>query len=242
MNKKIIFLGAVIVVAAFIVSLGTSRNDMPRTISVTGECLTTAPRDRTAITLRVTTLDKSAATSMRRASAQIAAITEYLKNMDVKMQTTRFDSFEKTEWNHAAQKSVNLGIETTIAIEVSANNIETIEKILSEFAGRENVYAENLRMFTSSETMQPIMDDCLATAVENARARANALASGDGRRAGKMLAAEYGTGMVARPTSNFMTRSAKLESAAMDMAYTAGGIVSQDTQVTVTVSAVFEIK
>lgn len=242
MNKKV--LGVAIFVAVFVALMCICRHNdnTPRTIAVTGECLTTAPKDRTAITLRVTTLDKSAAKSMRMASAQVASITEYLKNMDVKMQTTRFDSYEKTEWDRASQKSISVGIETTIAIEVSASNIETIEKILSEFAGRDNVYAENLRMFTSTETMQPIMDDCLATAVENARARANALASGDGRRAGKMLAAEYGAPSVVRPTSNFMARSAKLEAVAMDMAYTAGGIVSQDTQVTVTVSAVFEIK
>lgn len=243
MNKKIVFGAAFIIVAAAILAFGGARNEMPRTIVVNGECLTTAPKDRTAITLRVTTLDKSAAASMKMASSKMAEITDYLKTMDVKMQTTQFDSYEKTEWDRALQKSVSLGIETNIAVEVSASNIETIEQILTQFAGQKNVYSENLRMFTSSEAMKPVMEECLGAAVENARTRANALAAGDGKRAGKMLSVEYGasTSSVTRPTSNFL-RSAKMAIAEDAVAYTGGGIVAQDTQVTVNVSAVFEIR
>ncbi len=244
MNKKVICGAAFIVTAAVLIVCGrVDTSKTPRTIAVNGECLTTAPKDRTAITLRVTTLDKSAAVSMKRASAKMAEITAYLKTQDVKMQTTQFDSYEKTEWDRAAQKSVVLGIETNIAVEVSADSIDTIEKILSQFAGQQNVYSENLRMFTSSEAMKPVLEECLGRAVENARGRANALAAGDGRRAGKMLAVEYGasTASVTRPTANFL-RSAKMAVAEDAVAYSGGGIVSQDTQITVNVSAVFEIK
>lgn len=221
------------------------RDANPRTIAVSGECLTTAPKDRTAITLRVTTLDKSAAVSMKKATAQIAAITEYLKTQDVEMQTTEFNSYEKTEWNRTLQKSETLGIETTIAVEVSSDNMEKIEQILSRFAGAPNVFTENLRMFTSSQAMKPILEKCLGAAVENARARANALASGDGDRAGKMLSVSYDVAssqMYQPRTSNFLRASAKMAmtEGAMDMA--AGSIVSKDTEVSVSVSAVFEIK
>ncbi len=160
------------------------------------------------------------------------------------MQTTQFDSYEKTEWDRNAQKSIVLGIETNIAIEVSANNIETIENVLSQFAGQQNVYSENLRMFTSTEAMKPILEECLGTAVENARTRAGALAAGDKKRAGKMLAVAYDTNVqnVVRPTANFL-RSASKEMAVMDAGVmTGGGIVAKDTEVSVTVSAVFEIK
>ena len=244
MNKKLIFGAAFIIVAGALLAFGGSaKNEIPRTIVVGGECLTTAPKDRTAITLRVTALDKSAAASMKQASAQMAEITAYLKTQDVKMQTTQFDSYEKTEWDRTAQKSVSLGIETNIAVEVSADSIDKIEQILTRFAGVQNVYSENLRMFTSSEAMKPVLEECLGAAVENARARANALAAGDGKRAGKMLSVEYGASSsnIARPTANFL-RSAKMAVAADAVAYTGGGIVAQDTQVTVNVSAVFEIR
>lgn len=243
MKKSLIWIGTVIGTAAVLSLIfgALERKSEPRTIATSGECLATAPRDKTAITLRITTLDKSAATSMKMATAKVAEITEFLKTQDVQMQTTQFNSYEKTEWNRDEQKSVVLGIETTIAVEVSANNIETIEKILTQFAGQTNVYSENLRMYTSPETLKPVIEDCMARAVENARMRADALAMGDGKRAGKMLAVSYGAqnGNVAYPTSNLM-RSAKLEvAAAMDAA---GTIVSRDTDVSVTVSAVFEIR
>lgn len=242
MQKTILTAAAVVIAAGLIAWVGGPSRDVP-TISVSGECLTTAPKDRTAITLRVTTLNKNAAQSMKMASSQIADITAYLKTLPVKMQTTEFNSYEKTEWDRVAQKSVKLGIETTIAVEVSADNIETIEQVLTKFAGMENVYSENLRMFTSTETLKPILEKCLGTAVENARVRANALAAGDGRRAGKMMAVEYGasTNNVVRPTANYL-RSAKMAVAEDSAAFTAGGIVAKDTEVSVSVSAVFEIK
>lgn len=246
MNNKIVFATCVVIAAAAIVIGANYRASAPRTISVTGECLTSVPKDRTAITLRVTTLSKSAAESMKLATTKIAQITEFLKTQDVKMQTTQFDSYEKTEWDRTAQKSVSLGIETNIAVEVSADSVDKIETILARFAGQPGVYSENLRMFTSSEAMKPVLEDCLGTAVENARARANALAAGDNRHAGKMLDVSYGakTSDTYRPTSNFMLRSAKaaVMETAMDSVATAGGIVAKDTEVSVTVSATFEIK
>lgn len=223
---------------------GLRAPSVPRTIAVRGECLTTAPRDKTAITLRVTALDKSAAKSMKIATQQVAKITEFVKTLDnAEMQTTEFNSYEKTEWNRDLQKSITLGIETSIAVEVSSKNIETIEKVLNEFAGAENVFSENLRMYTSAEVLKPIMEKCLGTAVENARVRANALAAGDNRRAGKMISASYETNtanttMYKNIAPRMMAMGAVTESA-MDVG---GSLVAKDTDVSVAVSAVFEIK
>lgn len=211
-------------------------------INVSGECITSAPKDRTAITLRVTTVDKNAAKSMKMATEKMAAITDFLKSQnDIKMQTTEFNSYEKSEWDHVAQKSVNLGIETRIAIEVSSSNIENIEKVLNKFAGQPDIYTENFRMFTSTETLQPIMEKCLGTAVENARQRANALVSADNRRAGKLLSVSYGdVSYNERPYANYRLMGAKMAVAeSMD---TGGSLVAKDTEITVSVSASFEIK
>ena len=124
----------------------------------------------------------------------VAKITEFVKGLDnAEMQTTEFNSYEKTEWNRDLQKSVSLGIETSIAVEVSSKNIETIEKVLNEFAGSEHVFSENLRMYTSAEVLKPIMEKCLGVAVENARVRANAIAAGDNKRAGRILSVSYET-------------------------------------------------
>ena len=221
-----------------------ARTNEIRKINVNGECLTSVPKDRTAITLRVTTLDKNAASSMKKATDKMAEITDYLKTLDVKMQTTEFNSYEKTEWNHELQKSENLGIETRIAVEVSAANPEIIASVLNKYAGMEDVFANNLRMFTSSETLKPAMEKCLGVAVEDARTRANALVAPNGLKAGKLLSVSYGnTSYEERPFANYRMMTAKLESAAMDESFDTGGsIVGKDTEITVSVSATFEIK
>lgn len=214
---------------------------IPNTVSTTGECLTTAPRDRTAVTLRVTTLNKNALQSMRDATKKISEINAFLSTLDVKSQTTEFNSYEKTEWNHSTQKSVNLGTETTIAIEVSADNIDVIEQVLDQFAGQPNIYVGNLAMFTSAETMQPIMEKCLGAAVENARMRATALVRDEKRTVGKLLNITYGNASYdVNPTANYRMM-AKAET--MDTGAGAfGTLTSKDTNVTVRVSATFEIK
>lgn len=243
MNNKILW-GAVAAVCVLVLGwFAIDRFAQPRTISVDGECLTSVPKDRTAITLRVSVTDKSAAKSMKLASAKVAEMNTFLKTLDVKVQTSEFNSYEKSEWNHTKQKSEFIGIETTIALDVSAKDIDTIEKVLNQFAGVEDIFVTNLRMFTSAETMKPVLESCLGTAVENARDRANGLAAGVGKKAGKLLAVSYSNGVAyTAPTANF--RLAKAEMAVMDTGsgYAGGAITGKDTDVSVRVSAIFEIK
>ena len=243
MKKYIIWILSVIGFGA-VVSLAFDFVKKPteiRKINVSGECLTSVPKDRTAITLRVTTLDKNAAKSMKMATDKMAEITDYLKTIDVKMQTTEFNSYEKTEWNHELQKSVDLGIETRIAVEVSSDDMEKIESVINKFAGQEDVYTENLRMFTSSETMKPALDKCLSVALDDARARANALVVGDNLKAGKLMSVSYdNVSYGERPVANYRLMGAKMATAE---SFDAGGsIVGKDTEITVSVSATFEIK
>ena len=244
--KKTLALTTVIVGAAAILDLVFGLFEKPkevRKINVSGECLTSVQKDRTAITLRVTTLNKNAATSMKMATEKMADITDYLKTLDVKMQTTEFESYEKTRWNRTTEQEENLGTETRIAVEVSASNPEIIESVLNKYAGQEDIYTENFRMFTSQEALKPVMEKCLGTAVVDARRRANALVADDGLKAGKLLNVSYGNvSYNERPVANYRLMSAKI---AMDSATgieTGGSLVSKDTEITVTVSATFEIK
>ncbi len=244
MKKTFIWIGTVIGVAA-VMSLvfgAISQRHAPEIVSVNGECLTTAPKDKTAITLRVSTLAPSAVDSMRAATEQIATITEYLKTQPVEMQTTQFNSYEKTEWNRDEQKSVSLGTETTIAVEVSADNMTTIEHVLEKFAGTPNVFSENLRMFSSPATLKSAQEECLGIAVKNARERANALAAGDNKRAGKMLSVAYGTNTSSTTIPVNLLRSKMVMTESASAFDTSGTIVATDTDVAVSVSAVFEIK
>ena len=135
-----------------------------------------------------------------------------------------------------------MGVETRIAVEVSAKNPEIITDILNKYAGTEDVFTSNLRMFTSSEAMKPVLEKCLGTAVADARERANALVAPKNK-AGKLLSVSYGNvSYQERPYANYRLTSKSLlkeESASFD---TGGSIVGKDTEITVTVSATFEIK
>ncbi len=244
--KKTLTLTAVIIGVAAVLDLMFGIFDKPneiRKINVNGECLTSAPKDRTAITLRVTTLDKNPSVSMKKATEKMAAITDYLKTIDVKMQTTEFNSYEKTRWNRATEQDENLGVETVIAVEVSATDPELISSVLNKYAGTEDVFTNNLRMFTSSETLKPIMEKCLGAAVEDARSRANALVNPSGLKAGKLLSVSYGNvSYNERPYANYRVMGAKLASEESISFDTGGSIVGKDTEITVSVSATFEIK
>ncbi len=242
MKKTIIWITSVIGMAATVVLAYTYfiGYNAQQNISVAGQCITSAPKDRTAITLTVRTLDDNPATSMKIASAKMSEITAFLKTMDVEMQTTEFDSYEKTEWDNQTQKSIVLGTETNIAIEVSSDKMEDIEIVLGKFAGTDNIYTSGLRMFTSAAAMQPIMDKCLADAVNNARARAQIIAQAGGKSIGKLIHAEYGNNKNSnQPAPSNMLRMGKMEAASFDMA---GGLVSKDTVITVDVQASFELK
>lgn len=243
--KKALVLTAGIIGAAALLDIifgALSQQTETPKIYIDGECLTTAPKDRTAVTLRVTMVDKNAATSMKKATDKMAEITNFLKKKNVKMQTTEFDSYEKSEWDYNLKKNIKLGIETRIAVEVSSDNVLQIENVLNEFAGDPNVYVDDFRMFTSAETLKPVMEKCMGTALENARARANAALAPDRKRAGKLLSATYGgSSSIERPLANFraMKSMAMVEEASID---TSGSFVSKDTNINVSVSAVFEIK
>lgn len=236
--------GASVIGAGAVMALifgALEKSSVPETISVVGECQTSAIKDRTAITLRIKALDANAAESMRIATEQTKEITNFLVDQDVEMQTTEFNSYEKTEWNRDTQKSVTLGIETTIALEISADNINEIERVLNKFAGTPNVYSENLRMYSSNQTLQSALERCLAGAVENARVRADALATGDKQKSGKMLAVSYDTTTSANyaPVARFGAAKLMATESSID---TSGTLVTKDTDVSVRVTAVFEIK
>ena len=100
MKKTLIWFGSVVGAGAVmaLVFMAINRPSIPKTITVSGECLTSAPKDKTAITLRVEVLADSTLESMRTATAQMAEITEFLKTQPVEVQTTQFNSYEKTEW------------------------------------------------------------------------------------------------------------------------------------------------
>ena len=172
--------------------VSASANKPNRLISVVGECNGHVQKDKTAVTLRIQTLAKSGAESMAMARNSYNVVAAMLEQFNgIEKQTVRWESFEKTEWKNDHQET--LGIQTIISIDISSKNSTDIEEILSRGEKMPNVFPENLRMFASNEKMKPAMEACINDAVQNARAKAEAIAKSEGADLGKMISAEYGT-------------------------------------------------
>jgi hypothetical protein len=153
----------------------------------------------------------------------------------MQIQTTQFSSYEKTEWNHDASKSISLGFETTISTEFSSANRETIEKILSHVAASssfDDVAPENLRMYASPEKIKIATENCLGIAVMNARARATTIAASEGTQLGAMISAEYGEAANESAPSPMPRVMAMAKS--MDV-----NLASKDAEISVAVRATF---
>ncbi|MCL1902503.1 MAG: SIMPL domain-containing protein [Alphaproteobacteria bacterium] len=213
-----------------------------RTIMTTGECLSSVERDTTAITLRVTELNKDAGVSLSAARRVYATLAEYLRGIKddtMKIQTVRFDTNEKTEWNHVEQKSVTLGFETNIEVSVSSKDRATIETILSHVGQTIDVIPGNLRMFTSPEKMKPALEACIQSAVENARDKAESIATADGVRVGKMISASYSrtTGGDMQPRPMMFSRAAGVM---MDSAMPE--LFASDSDISVVVNISFQVR
>ncbi len=239
--KKNIILPTILAILLVFAIFYPKRPEQIKTISVTGECTTTIPRDKTAITLRVKTLNENSAISVHDATELARKITDFVKTQPATAQTTDFTSYEKTQWNKDAEKYEVLGTQTEIAIEISSNTMETIETILTEFMGEQNVYSDNLRMYASTNETRHAMESCLTEAIKNAQNRASAMAAASDMKIGKMLNASYGTQPKIEPISRNMPMLAA--KAYTDNSIDASGTLSTtETEISVSVNATFELR
>lgn len=238
MNKKtLILIGIIITFLIISVSVYILKPVTKRTVGVTGECTTMVPKDNVAITLRITTLDKNSAVSMNQASQKLAEMMEFFKTQDVQVETTGFNSYEKTDWDNKSQKQISVGIETNISVEVFAKNRAIIESVLDKFAGSKNIYSDNLRIFTSKQASQKATESCLDLAIKNARERAEVIAKSENKSIGKMISAQYLQNYTSEDFENiqFSARASKTDSVPIQLS-------NRDSEITVNVNAVFEIK
>jgi predicted secreted protein len=206
-----------------------------------GECSAKVAKDKTAITLRISVLNKNASESLRLAQGISDILTKgfsELKDDSLEMETVQFSSWERTEWNQELKKSESQGVETNISLEVSSSNRKTIENILQNLPSQTDVnikiLPENLRVYASDAEIQKATEDCMAQAVVNAKDRAQSLAESEGARIGKMISVSYGSDFQSSgPIPIVRTAKAMFDS---------GAISATDAVVKTSVSAIFELR
>jgi len=212
-----------------------------RTVSATGVCVAKIPRDKFSITLQIQTLDRNAAVSLRAAQAAADDVARRIRTIEdstLEIQTTNLFSFEKTEWRN--NSAIPLGIQSQIDLEVTSSNRETINAVLEIAKNVPNaqIFPQNMRNFSSREVTDKATEDCLQTAIQDARDKAFALASGDGERLGRLVSAQFGT---AQPPHGIMPRVMAMRA---DMGGGGGGefLQSAEGDLSIRVEATFRIK
>lgn len=247
-SKLVGFTG--ILAAAFIgtglwLGLRGGASDAPRRIAVSGECLSSVAQDMTAVTLRFVAINENPAVSMNMARSAYEGLSARIRGITddtMKMNTKRFDSYEKTEWNPTENRSVTLGTETTIELEVSSENRNTIEDVIAMAGGNSLTLVQGLRMYTSNKTMKPALEACIKTAVENARDKATAIASADGRTIGKMASAQYARTVSANGGIRPLMKTEMYNVASFDLGTGGTELFSSDSEISVTVDVEFDVR
>jgi uncharacterized protein YggE len=175
------------VLIAVFFSVGVLAAEPPRTVSVTGNCVRSVVPDRGALTLTVEVKDPDAKRAQTAASRQYDALRgkiAALKLKDGEISTSEYISEEIREWEHS--KMVSKGFHTRIGLRVETADHARLGEVI-EIASREEIKeVSELRLFVSTKKMLDEKMACLREASEQARAKAESLASALGAKVGEV--------------------------------------------------------
>lgn len=246
LNINVVFV-VFVAVCAYAFS-GKSNNQ----INVSGECSKKVAKDRVSIILQVKNLDKNASLASQKSMKTYKAISEYVVGLqkevpEIELETTEYDTYEKTEWNSSLKKNVKLGVENVIGLSITSPKMDLVGTILAEVSKFSDVYPNGLRTFVSRATFKKEQAACLDEAVKNAQAKAIDMATSVGQSIGKMTHVSVYNDNYSY-TSNTrsyksMAKMAVMEDAEEDMVETGGpSIFTGNADISLKVNTTFELK
>ena len=174
----IMAVGLIIVCLALVIGISTTKQDVQKTISVTGSSELTVMPDQAKMYVVVVTL-KDTAVAAQEENAKISnEVIEALKSKGIKsedIQTQGYYLYEKTEWNDKLQKSESVGYELQHTLEIRTTDIDNVGEYLDVAvnAGANNVDRVNFDLTKAKE--QEVNSQALSKATENARSKAEGI-------------------------------------------------------------------
>ncbi len=210
-----------------------------RLISVSGTVTKTASPELAYITLSIETLDKSASKSQNDNAVQANQVMVALKNAGIAeddLETSSYNVREEFEWNESMRKSVSVGYKTTNTIRATVRDLENVGNVIdvAVTAGANSISGVSFAL--TKETQSELKTIALKDASENARIKAQSIASGLGIGVGQVYSASesssYSTPSYAR---NYAMEDAGGQSAPTP-------ITPGDIEFSATVSVQFEIQ
>ena len=163
-----------------------------RLISVSGTVTKTASPELAYITLSIETLDKSASKSQSDNAVQANQVINALENAGIAtgdIETSSYNVREEFEWTEYPRKSVSVGYKTTNTIRVKVRNLGQVGNVIDTVvnAGANNI--SNVSFGLTNETEAALRTAALKDASENARIKAQSIASGLGIGVGQVYSA-----------------------------------------------------
>jgi uncharacterized protein len=216
--------------------------DTNSTISVTGAAETKVEPDRVMITLAVETTADAPGEALRENSQAMNAVLDALAEAGVpenETSTAYFTIYPKYDYNFTEfgqQEQQVIGYTVSNSIVVDSNNLSNVSSWLDAAVGAGANRIDGVVFTVSKERMDEIRLDLMQQATDNARSKADALASA--------LEVEI-TGVRAAGLSDFNTPvfpfSSPLEAAFDFTSAGAPPILPGDQTVTATVTVIYEI-
>lgn len=245
MNLRNININVILVIVVAILS--TFFIQTKNAVTVSGECLRKVVKDKASIELEVKNLDKDAAIATKKSNDTYKQISNYITALqkqypEIELETIRYTTYEKKEWNQAKKKNEVLGIENTIELKITTTQMDLVTTILGEVSNLKDVYPNGLNTFISKELLKSEQDKCIKEAVLDAKSKANQIAESTDQSIGKMISAKAFDNTSADNYSYIPYKTARMESSMADTGAGAPAIFAGNEDISVSISASFELK
>lgn len=232
---------AALVAAVFLLGAALYASSKPEQtgITVTGTGIVTTKPDTASITLAVVTEEHEAASAAAKNAELMAAVTKAVLNCGIKaedMATRNYNVYRQSRYNPQTGEQEEKGYQVSNNLTVTVRNISETGKVIDAALKAGANQLSNVSFYTNDTTQAYVQ--ARKQAVMHAQDAARVLSESAGRKTGKLIfIEEFANDSVYRNAVAFDT--AMLKSSAYEESTP---INPGDTEVSVTVKAVFELK
>ncbi|MCR4368903.1 MAG: SIMPL domain-containing protein [archaeon] len=216
--------------------------DKVRLLSVTGQVIKTVSPDQAEITISIETLDKSAKKSQQDNAELAAKVMAALKAAGVPeadIQTTGYNLYEEQQWNELSRKSESIGYRTTNSVLVTLKNLGSTGDVIDAAVDAGANSISGVRFSLSNAKQDELRTEALKEAAQNAKVKADSIASGLGVTLFQVYSASENSGY----STPYYYKGYDLAVAESDGAARAPtSITPGDVEFTASVSVQFEIR
>jgi len=232
-----------IVLALIVFSLSKTSvaDELPKTISVRGECLVRLTPDRGRLNLTARWVDKSPSEATGKVQEKYSRLMAKVRKMSLKDQELATSQLQLVEdFDYPNGKRVSRGFSASLGLSIETSEISRLGEILKIAQEEKIEEISGLQTFESELKVKSAREDCLVEALKNAQKKASALALAGGVKLGSLVAVVEGNAGSPLPEPRGFAKMAGTLSALAEAAPVE--VVSAATSLSISVAAVYELR